>query len=291
MRIVVCVKRVGRMIHPAAVDLATGRPDPERMVFMLNPEDEVAVEAALRLREAIPDCSVTLLTAGSADAEEALRRAGAMGGRLIDSMVRIDFEPADAWTAAVALAAALRGLGFDLVLCGRRAADTNSGQVGSFIAELLDLPQVSGVVKLDLRSGAPPLVVERSLGRGDREEVECSLPALLTVDVALNEPRYPTFPDRICAERASIDRVEPTTLITGTTETLVEFGKLTPPRPRTRKAFTTDTGLSVADRMSQMVTGGAIRKEGGAVLEETPDEAARQIVAFLVEHGFVPGRR
>ena len=279
------------MIHPAAVDLATGRPDPERMVFMLNPEDEVAVEAALQLREAHPDCSITLLTAGTADAEDALRRAGAMGGRVIDSMMRIDFEPTDAWTAAVVLAAALRRLGFDLVLCGCRAADTNGGQVGSFIAELLDVPQVSGIVNLDLRSTRPQLVVERNLGRGDREEVECSLPALLTVDAALHVPHYPTFPDRSFAERTCIDRIEPAALVTGATEALVEFGKLTPPRPRTRKVFTIDTGLSVADRMSQMVTGGAVRKEGGAVVQDTPDEAARQIVAFLLEHGFVPGVR
>lgn len=279
------------MIHPAAVDLATGQPDPERMAFMLDPVDEVAVEAALRLRATMPDGSITLLTVGSADAEEALRGAGALCGRLADAMMRIDSEPADAWSAAVLLAAAIRRLGFDLVLCGSRTADTSGAQVGSFIAERLDVPQVSGVVKLDLRQAERRLVVERSLGRGDREEVVCSLPALLTVDAALHEPRYPTFPDRLFAAQARIDVIEPAAIVTDPVEPLVEFGKLTPPRPRTRRVFTADASLSVADRMNQMVTGGAARKEGGAVLEESPDEAARQIVAFLVQHGFVPGSR
>jgi electron transfer flavoprotein beta subunit len=213
-----------------------------------------------------------------------------MGGHLVDRVIRIDGEPPDAWSAARLLAAMIATQGFDLVLCGRRAIDTHGGQLGSFIGELLDAPQVSGIVKLTLLKDGRKALVGRNLGRGDREEVECRLPALFTVDPGLNEPRYPTCPDRMLAEQTRIDVVDATSLpVDEAQATLTQFRKFSPPRPKTRKVFTIDSGLSVADRMSQMMSGGAgaAKKEGGELVEGTPEEAARHIVDFLVQNGLV----
>jgi len=290
MRIVVCVKQVNRMIHATAVDLVTGQPDPGLMVDLLNPDDEVAIEAGLRIRESVPGATLTVVTVGPPEFERALRFAAAMGGALVDRAIRVDAEPADAWNAAQLLAASIRSIGCDLILCGQRAIDTHGGQLGSFIATLLDVAQVSGIVRLDLPPPGSRVLVERALGRGDREEVECRLPALLTVDRALHEPRYPTFPNRLRAEQACIEVMSSGLPEEGPgPEPLTQIRKLAPPRPKTRKVFTIDTSLSLADRMTQMVAGGGAKKEGGAVLEVGPEEAARQIVDLLLQNRMVPG--
>ncbi|MFO1376296.1 MAG: electron transfer flavoprotein subunit beta/FixA family protein [Steroidobacteraceae bacterium] len=287
MRIIVCVKQVNRMIHPTAVDLVTGQPDPGLMVDLLNPDDEVAVEAGLRIRQSVPGATLAVVTVGPPDSERALRFSAAMGGALVDRRIRVDAEPADAWNAAQLLAAWLRSTGFDLILCGQRAIDTGGGQLGSFVATLLDVAQVSGIVRLDLPPSGSSVVVERALGRGDREEVECRLPALLTVDRALHEPRYPTYPNRHRAEQAHIEVIRPADAAGA--EPLTQIRKLAPPRPKTRKVFTIDTSLSLADRMTQMVAGGGAKKEGGTVLDVGPEEAARQIVDLLLQNRMVPG--
>ena len=149
MKIVVCIKQVGYIYDPTAIDLATGEIDLEKMVSMLNPYDEVAVEEAIKIKESVGDCEVVIVTAGQPDTEKALRYAYAMGG---DRMVRIDYEGTDPWKTALILASAIEKTGFDLVLCGKKAIDSNGGQVGSFVAELLRVPQISGIVDLNLFS-------------------------------------------------------------------------------------------------------------------------------------------
>lgn len=287
MKIVVCSKQVAHVYHASAVNLASGAIDPARVVFMPDPGAEVAVEVALRIAAAHPGSEITLVTAGDAAVEPALRAVAAMGGARITRLLRVDVDVADGWSTATALAAVLAGCAFDLVLCGRRAIDTNAGLVGTFIAELLDLPQVSGVVGIELPLGAGEVVVERALGRGDREEVACDLPALLAVEATLAAPRYPTLADRRVAEAMAIEVVVPA-LDAVEPSVMARVKKYSLPRPKTRQVFTPDSSLSVDERMRQIMSGGTTRKEGGEMVSGAADDAAACILAFLREQQFLP---
>lgn len=281
MRVVVCIKQVGYIYDPTAIDLSTGEIDLEKMVSMLNPYDEVAVEEAIKIKETVSDCEVVIITAGQPEAERALRYAYAMGG---DRMVRINYESSDPWSIALLLASAIEKTGYDLVLCGKKAIDSNDGQVGSFIAELLRVPQVSGIVKLNLFAAEGNALVERYLGKGDKEEMECRLPALFTVEMGLNDPRYPTLANRLAAENAKVEVLNPATLEVSSDgeEIRTEIIQFSQPRPKTRSVFTPDSSLSGADRLKQMMSGGST-EESTDILEGSADQLAGHIVEFIIQ--------
>jgi len=286
MRIVVCIKQVGYIYHPAAIDLSTGHIDREKMVFMLNPYDEVAVEEGIKIKESFSDCELIMITAGSLETERALRYAFAMGGGRKDRMIRINYEGFDPWETSLVLAAVIRRLEFDLILCGKKAIDNNSSEVGTFIAELIDIPQVSGIVKLNLLPEARKAIVEKYLGKGDREEIECHLPALFTVEMGLNDPRYPSVPNRILAEKMEVEEIDPISLgfRIDREEGLTRVKKFSPPRPKTKKIFTPDSSLSPFERLYLVMSGGAMKKEGSNIFEGTVDQLAENIVKFLVQN-------
>lgn len=287
MKIVVCVKQVSFVYYPTPINLATGEIDLEKIVFMLNPYDEVAVEEAISIREKSGHGEVILLTAGGQETETALRYALAMGA---DRMIRVDYESPDPWLTSRALAAAIQKTGYDLVLCGKKAIDSNSAQVGSFLAELLHIPQVSDIVRLSIAAQERQATVERYLGKGDREELECNLPALFNVEMALNDPRYPTLPQRLKAAQAPVEIMSAQSLgINPESETaMTKVAKISLPRPKTRKVFTPDSSLSAEDRLKQMMTGGSAKaKEAGDLLEGTPEELAGHIVKFLMQEKIV----
>jgi electron transfer flavoprotein beta subunit len=235
MKIVVCVKGVDFAHCASVVDLGSGAPNRASTVYMLNPYDELAVEEAIRHKERLRDAEITLITAGSARSEGALRYACAMGGASVDRLVRVDLDTgADAWMTATALADVIRARGFDVVLCGKEAIDTGGGQVGSYIAERLDVAHVAAINRLTIEPGSRMAVVERPLGRGERERIECDLPALLTVDLGINEPRYPTFRNRTRSRAMPIEVVS--RMPDEASEVpvpLVPIRKHAPPRPKT----------------------------------------------------------
>jgi len=129
MRIVVCVKQVKYVYHDLPLCEARNEIDPEKMVRMMNPYDEISVEEAVRIKERYKDCEVILITVGPPASEEMLRYAFALGG---DRMIRVDFESDDPWSISVILAEAIKDLNYDFVLCGKKAIDNNAGLVGSF---------------------------------------------------------------------------------------------------------------------------------------------------------------
>lgn len=287
MRIVVCIKSVDFAYCAAVIDVGAGSLDPAGIVYMLNPYDELAVEEALRIKEQLGHGEITLITAGSAEAEGALRYACAMGGAAVDHLIRIDVDQSlDAWSTSGVLADAIRKRGYDIVLCGKKAIDTDGGQVGSFIAERLGIAHVAGISRLAIQPGAGTVVVERPLGRGDREELECDLPALLTVDLGINEPRYPTLHDRVFSRSMPIELVsvaQGDTAADATVEPLVQLKKHAAPRPKTRKVFTPDSGLSVSERLQLMMAGPAAKSDQAEVFEGGAEEAARHVVKVLEE--------
>ncbi len=287
MKIIVCVKQIGYIYDPTAIDLATGEIDPEKMVYMLNPYDEVAVEEALKIRESNGDCEVIAISAGGQEADNALKYAFAMGA---DRMVRFNYQSSDPSLISMVLAEAIEKIGYDIVLCGKKSLDSNSGQVGSFLAEKLHIPQISGIVRLNLLFNEKKTVIERYLGKGDREELECNLPVLLTTELALNDPRYPTLSRRLLADKVEIEILDTASfgVNSAKVEGLTEVLKLSQPRPKTRKTFSPDSNLSATDRLKLMMTGGGAKpKEASSVLDGTPDELAGHILKCLIQEKII----
>ena len=160
---------------------------------VINPFDENALEAAIKLKEEVGEATITLLSVGSGISKAVILKAVAAGA---DASVLVDdpaFDPAslDSHASAAVLAAAVGRIGdFDLVLCGRQAADTNSGQVGIGLAHLLHIPALTVAQSVEVSDGKA--VVERVMPDGF-ETVEAPLPALVTVSGEVGDLRYPSL--------------------------------------------------------------------------------------------------
>jgi electron transfer flavoprotein beta subunit len=165
----------------------------EGVPAIINPFDTYAIEEGIRLREAHGG-KATVVTMGPPQALEALKEAVAMG---CDDAVLVSdrtFAGADTWATAYTLAQAIRKIGdYDIIICGRQAADGDTGQVGPGVATQLGINQLTYVFKIrefDLQGRK--ITVERLVEEG-REVVTCSLPCLITVVKDINTPRYPSF--------------------------------------------------------------------------------------------------
>ncbi|MEW6685708.1 MAG: electron transfer flavoprotein subunit beta/FixA family protein [Candidatus Edwardsbacteria bacterium] len=188
MEIVVCLKRVPDTAE-AEVKIAPGEKEivKDRLVFDINEADNYALEEGLLLKEKFGG-TVTLLTLGSKESEDVLRMGLAKGA---DSAIRLydeKFSNADGYCTARILAQAIKNLKFDLILTGCIASDDGYTQVGVTLAELLDIPHASLVTGLEIKDKI--IKVNRELEGGLLEVLEISLPALLTIQTGINEPRY-----------------------------------------------------------------------------------------------------
>ena len=205
LNIIVCVKVVTDPEAPAStfkLDPAGSRVVPAAGVPpVINPYDENALEAALRIKDKQP-CRITVVSAGKTVPKAVIRKCLAVGA---DALVVIEddiFEGADSFITARLLAAAVRKLGeFDLVLAGRMAADTNAGQVGSGLAEILGMPNVTVASKIDVDGGK--VRIERALAEG-REVVETGLPCMVTVSHELGELRAASVKGLMAAQKQPI---------------------------------------------------------------------------------------
>lgn len=223
MKIAVCVKRVPdteSRIKPAADGKSL---DESGVKFILNPYDEFAVEEALQRKEKAAAGEVVVIALGPAAAQETIRTALAMGADR-GVLLQADRVPADGLEVAKALATELRGGGYDLILFGKMAIDDCNHQVGPMVAELLDLPCVTSVAHLTIAGATGE--AEREI-EGGVEVVTFPLPAVLTADKGLNEPRYPALKGIMAAKKKPLD-VKPVTLAGGGIELLA----MTPPPER-----------------------------------------------------------
>jgi electron transfer flavoprotein beta subunit len=193
VNIIVCVKEIiDPELPPDSFNI-----DPEKNVplipasitTVISPFDEQAVEAALRIKDGHGG-KITILTLGNDLHREVVKKPLAMGA---DELILLEddaFIDGDSWSTAKALALAIKKIGdYQLILCGRQAADWDAGQVGLGIAEILGLPSVTLARKIEISDGKAK--VERVKPDG-YEIVEVSLPALITVSNELGEARYPT---------------------------------------------------------------------------------------------------
>lgn len=226
--------------------------DEAGLAFRMNDYDEYAVEEAVRLRDSsVGVAEVTALSIGPDRVAEVLRKAMAMG---CDRAVHIRDESAaerDPWQIASMIAGYARPKGFDLILTGMQSIDRCSAQVGLLTAELLGIAGVSTVVGFSL--DGRKVMVERELESGARGAVSFDLPALVTCQLGLNTPRYPTLPGILKAKRK-------------------EIAVLAPPDVGLVPPLATTTGFAPRDRSAS-----------GMVLEGGIDELAVRVAAILRE--------
>lgn len=189
---IVCVKQIADPEAPPGsfrVDEVAKKVLPAAGVEqVVSPFDEQAVEAALRIKDAHGG-KITALSLGKDFIKDKIKKPLSMGADELILLQDPAFEDADSRSTAYALAMAIKKIGeYDIIFCGRQAADWDAGQVGSGIAEFLGIPSVTVAKKVELVDGK--VRVERMVTDG-YEVIEVSLPVLITVSNELGEPRYP----------------------------------------------------------------------------------------------------
>jgi len=187
MNIIVCVKRVP-LTQEVDLEIDPSKRDVRRdmLAYVMNEWDNYAIEEAILLKEKL-EGTVTAMTIGSEDDEEVLRRCLAMGA---DKAIRVDpgTLELDSFTISKILAAVIKGLDHDLVLTGVQAEDNNEGAVGIMLAEHLGLAHSAVVVGIEPEGNEATIRME--LEGGIDEISKIGLPAVLSIQTGINEPRY-----------------------------------------------------------------------------------------------------
>jgi len=253
VNIFVLVKRIPDTESKIRINHETGTIVEEGLNFVLNPYDEYAVEEALRLREA-GGGKVTVLSVGAEESLVILKKCLAMGADEAFLLKDNTPETYDGLRMAKIIARALEKnfSDYSLLLFGRQSMGADNAQVPSMVAELLGLPQVNVVTKLEIEGakGTAHREIEGAL-----EKVSFSLPAVISAQKGLNEPRYETLKGIMMAKKKEIPILsfEDLDLKEEDIAPLLEVAKIESPPPR----------------------------QAGKIIEEEPEEAARKMVEFL----------
>ena len=264
MRIVVCAKQV---LDPDAVNnyalvgkLEIGEDGKSltqaSIPRLMNANDEQAIEAALRMRDAGQDITLTVITLGGDDVDDMLKHAAALGA---DEVARVDVDPAglDHNGVACVLAAYIGSIGgADLILCGRQASDDDQGLVPGMLGELLKAPVITIARSVEAADGKATVV--RVAPDGD-ETVEATLPALVTISNELGEARYPTMKAKMQARKR--------------TPTVVILESLDVPGDElSRKTALTKQFVPEVSGDCEMIEAGSAAVAAGALLEKLRGE-------------------
>jgi len=239
-RIMVCIKRV--VDYNVRVRV---KPDGSGVMLdgvkmSVNPFDEIALEEALRIKERAAVAEVLAVSIGIADTQQQLRTALAMGAdRAI--LVQTD-QPVEPLTAARAFLALVNKENPDLVFLGKQAIDDDANQTGQMLAAIWGRPQATYASKVELAGGKATVTREVDMGL---ETIEVDLPAVITVDLRLNEPRYVKLPDIMKAKKKPLDVTSLEALGVGTVQALKTV-KTEPPAQRQKGIMVKDVAELVS---------------------------------------------
>ncbi|RLB32781.1 MAG: electron transfer flavoprotein subunit beta [Deltaproteobacteria bacterium] len=203
MNIIVCLKQVPDTETQIKVASDGKSIVTDDIKWVMNPYDEYGVEEALRIKEKFGG-EVTVVGLGPKRVTESIRTALAMGadkGILISDEA---LEGSDSLAVAKALAAAIKALDYDLIFSGQRGVDDDMGVVGANLAEFLDIPQLSVIEKVEVAEDGKSVKVNRPI-EGSTLVIESLLPALITTQKGLNEPRYASLPGIMKAKKKPFD--------------------------------------------------------------------------------------
>jgi len=290
MNIIVCVKPVPD-VNIITLNPKTGLIDVDDLVYVINPYDVAALEEALRIKDKDAASHITLVSVAPPSTKRLLQHGLAMGADEAMLVWDSNFKDLDSYVTGVILAKAFNSLQYDLILCGQMAIDTEAGQVGSVIAQELGLPLASRVSSIGLAPESKKVVVQSKLEKGNRVEIEIVLPAVLTVEVDLDEPRYASLPSLISGLRRDINEYDLAALGLSKQEVERRGGMtrtvgLSTPKPRPKKVFTPDSSLTAEERLRLIMSGGITQKQGDK-LEGDPQNIASSVVNYLIEKKIV----
>ncbi|HUX73921.1 MAG TPA: electron transfer flavoprotein subunit beta/FixA family protein [Steroidobacteraceae bacterium] len=201
-KIMVCIKRVVDYNVRVRVKADGSGVMLDGVKMSVNPFDEIALEEALRIKERGTNAEILAVAIGVAEAQQQLRTALAMGA---DRAILVQTEqPVEPLTAAQTFLALARRENPDLILLGKQAIDDDANQTGQMLAALWDRPQATYASKLAIDGGKATVTREVDAGL---ETIEVDLPAVVSVDLRLNEPRYVKLPDIMKAKKKPLDVV------------------------------------------------------------------------------------
>jgi len=202
MKIGVCMKRVPDTETRVRIAQDGKTVDLDDVSFIISPYDEYAIEEALRITEKTEEGEVVLFSVAGDDSTKVIRSGLAMGAHRAVLIDDPDINPYEPYAVAQALAKAIETEGMDLALFGKYGVGQDYQQVPALVAEILGWPQVSIAVKIEL--DGETVVVHREI-EGGEEIVECKLPAVISAQKGLNEPRYPSLKGIMKAKKKPLD--------------------------------------------------------------------------------------
>lgn len=244
MNIIVCAKQTPDT--EAKIKVKDGKVDLSEVEFIVNPYDEFAAEEALRIVEKFGGGKIYVLTLGPERADKAIKSVLALG---VDEGAHLKdpaFEGFDAYSAAYAMKAAIQKMQYDLILCGKQGVDEDNAQFGIILAELLGIPHVSVITKLEIAPDKKSATAHREID-GGVEIVQTPLPAVFTCQKGLNEPRYASLKGIMAVKKKKIEvwdlnYLGLSTDKVGAKGAKIEYIKVEPPPPRQAgKKFQGDT--------------------------------------------------
>lgn len=220
MKLLVCISNVPDTTTKVTFTNNNTQFNTAGVQFILNPYDEIALSKAIELAEGGKG-TVTVIHVGEAATEPTIRKALAIGA---DNAVRINAEPHDAYFVARQIAQYAKGQNYDLILTGRESIDYNNALVAGMLGELLNIPAVSIIKKLDVNGN--DMVVEREI-EGGKEIIQVALPAVVSCSEGVAEPKIPNMRGIMSA------RTKPLEVIEGSgVENLTNIIEYTTPAPR-----------------------------------------------------------
>jgi electron transfer flavoprotein beta subunit len=227
MKIAVCIKRTPDSESRFKIGGSATGIDEAGLKFDLDDFASYAVEVALQLNEKQGPGETVAIAVGPDNVQETLRKAMSMGAERAIQL-KADSQPVDGLAVAKAIAAEVKDGGYDLVLFGKHAFDTSAGVVGTAVGELLGIPTVTAVSKLEIANGKG--IARRDI-EGAGEMVEFSLPAVVTIDEGIARPRYPSLKGIMAAKKKPLE-TKPAQL--GAVRVNVKSMELPPERPAGR---------------------------------------------------------
>ncbi|BHH84958.1 electron transfer flavoprotein subunit beta/FixA family protein [Desulforhopalus sp. 52FAK] len=251
MKILVCIKQVPDMESKFKVDDNGTWYAKTDLAWRMNEYDEYAVEQAVQVKEQLKDGDITVLCIGSDQVKETMKKALAMGCDRGAHIADDDASGKEPLQIAGVIAEYARDKGFDLIFTGMQSQDRGSGQVGVLVGEILEVPSVSTVVEFAYDDGK--VSAKRELEGGIKACVNVATPVVITCQLGLNTPRYPTLPNIMKAKKKEL-------LSTDISELLK-----VDPRQETLKMYTPE------------------KKGGGLVLEGDAGDLADQLIKILKE--------
>jgi electron transfer flavoprotein beta subunit len=251
MKILVCIKQVPDMESKFKVDAGGTWYAKTDLAWRMNEYDEYAVEQAVQLKEQVKDADLTVLCIGSDQVKETMKKALAMGCDRGAHIADDEASSKEPYQVAGIIAEYAKDKSFDLVFTGMQSQDRGSAQVGVLVAEMLGVPGITTVVDFACNDGV--VEAKRELEGGVKACVKVATPVVVTCQLGLNTPRYPTLPNIMKAKKKEM-------LSTPVTELLK-----VDPRQETAKMYFPE------------------KKGGGLVLEGDAMDLAEQLVKILKE--------